>query len=243
MGELRLERREILACGEVVPRLRPAGDRVHDPIDQLADAGLAARRTDVAAEVLADDDVGGELAPERRDLDVLLLEDGLAGLIADVGGPDLPRDLVIRMDTRASPAAGEREALRRPALLIHPIEADAVRAAVAGRGRRCRRGALRHGRRRRRGLVLGGLHGGHRGGLAAVRGGGGRRGGVSLFARVGGGGGGLGGGGGCRGGGNPGPEMTRGSRRSPLSITGMPSPLVRAIAALSLHLETRNAGR
>jgi hypothetical protein len=42
----------------------------------------ALRRAEVAAEVLADDDVGGELAPEVGDLDVLLLEDALADSLA-----------------------------------------------------------------------------------------------------------------------------------------------------------------
>ena len=59
-------------------------------------------RVEVAAEVLADHDVGGELRPEVRDLDVLLLEDALAGLVGDAGGPVLPGDLVVRVDARAS---------------------------------------------------------------------------------------------------------------------------------------------
>jgi len=64
----------------------------------------------MAAEVLADDDVGGELAPGRRDLDVLLLEDVDALLVADAGGPGLPLDLVVGMDPWAGPAARESEA-------------------------------------------------------------------------------------------------------------------------------------
>ena len=86
VGELRLERVEVLGRGEVALGLGPGRDRVDDAVDELLDAGLALRRADVAAEVLADDDVGGELAPEVRDLDVLLLEDGLAALVADVRG-------------------------------------------------------------------------------------------------------------------------------------------------------------
>jgi len=38
-------------------------------------------------EVLADHDVGGKLAPEGRNLDVLLLEDVDALLVADCRGP------------------------------------------------------------------------------------------------------------------------------------------------------------
>ena len=45
-----------------------------------------------------------------RDLDVLLLEDGLAGLAGDGGGPELPLDLVVGVDVRvresALPASG-----------------------------------------------------------------------------------------------------------------------------------------
>ena len=123
---------EVVVRREVVLGLRPGGDRVDDAVDQLADGGLALRRAEVAAEVLADDDVGGELAPEVGDLDVLLLEDALAGLVGDAGGPVLPGDLVVGMDARAGPAALEGQA------------ADGGRAvqlgAVEGRRRTGRRG-------------------------------------------------------------------------------------------------------
>ena len=112
VGELGREGGEVLRRGEVVLGLGPGGDREDDAVDQLADAGLPLGRVEVAAEVLADDDVGGQLAPGRRDLDVLLLEDELAGLVADGGGPDLPGDLVVGMDARAGPAALEGEAAR-----------------------------------------------------------------------------------------------------------------------------------
>ena len=109
MGELGLERGQVLVAREVAVGLGPRGDRVDDAVDELADAVLALRRADVAAEVLADDDVGGELAPEAGDLDVLLLEHRLAGLAGDAGGPVLPRDLVVGVDAGAGPAALERE--------------------------------------------------------------------------------------------------------------------------------------
>ena len=60
-----------------------------------------------AAEVLADDDVGGQLAPERGNLDVLLLEDADALLVADAGDPGFPLDLVVRVHARTGPAARE----------------------------------------------------------------------------------------------------------------------------------------
>ena len=62
--QLGLERGQVLVGREVALGLGPGGDRVDDAVDELLDAVLALRRADVAAEVLADHDVGGELAPE-----------------------------------------------------------------------------------------------------------------------------------------------------------------------------------
>ncbi len=45
---------EVRVAGEVALGLGPAGDRVDDAIDELADARLALRGVEVAAEVLAD---------------------------------------------------------------------------------------------------------------------------------------------------------------------------------------------
>ncbi len=83
---------------------------MHHAIDELPDGRLPLRRAEVTAEVLAHDDVRGELAPGGGDLHVLLLEDELARLVADGSGPDLPGDLVVRMDAGPGPAALEREA-------------------------------------------------------------------------------------------------------------------------------------
>src|SRR5262249_4057969 len=113
---------------EIVLRLRPGGDAVDYPVDQLPDAGLPPRRPDVAAEVLAHDDVGRELAPELRDLDVLLLEDELARLVADGRRPRLPADLVVGVGPWARPAPLEGEALGLVALAVGPVEAGAPRA-------------------------------------------------------------------------------------------------------------------
>ena len=107
-----------------------AGDRVDDAVDELADAGLALRRAEVAAEVLADHDVGGELAPELGDFDVLLLEDALAALVGDAGGPALPGDLVVRVDARAGPATLEGQAVGGLAVRGGAIEAGAIGAGV-----------------------------------------------------------------------------------------------------------------
>src|SRR5205814_4900377 len=77
---------------------------------------------------------GRELRPEVRDLDVLLLEDELARLVADGGGPRLPGDLVVGMDARSGPAALEREALGGMAVAVGPVEAGAVGAAQLAEG-------------------------------------------------------------------------------------------------------------
>ena len=126
VGQLRLERGEVLVRGEVAVGLRPGRDGVDDAVDELPDAVLPLGRADVAAEVLADDDVRRELAPGGRDLDVLLLEDGLAGLAGDAGGAVLPGDLVVRVDAGAGPPALEGEAAGPLAR-----EAGTVRAAQA----------------------------------------------------------------------------------------------------------------
>src|SRR5690349_2775551 len=113
MRQFGLERREIFVGREIALILGPARDRVDDAVDELLDAVLAAGRPEVAAEVLAHDDIGRELAPERGDLDVLLLEDRLARLVADRCRPRLPGDLVIGMDAGPGPAALEAEATNR----------------------------------------------------------------------------------------------------------------------------------
>ena len=113
--QLRLEGGQVLVAGEVALRGRPAGDGVDDTVDELADAVLALWRADVAAEVLADHDVGGQLAPEGGHLDVVLLEDGLAGLVGDAGAPRLPGHLVVGVDAGRRPATLEGEARERRA--------------------------------------------------------------------------------------------------------------------------------
>ena len=78
--QLGLEGLRLFLVGEVVALAAPGADRRDDAADHLLDARLALGRGHAAAEVLLRDDVGGGLAPELRELDVLLLE----------GGPSLP---------------------------------------------------------------------------------------------------------------------------------------------------------
>ena len=95
----------VLGGGEVAVVAAPVGDRPGHPVDELADRvlPLALRGTAVAAghvavEVLADDDVGGELAPAAGNLAVGLLEDRPAALVLDLRRAEVPVDLVKRAD-------------------------------------------------------------------------------------------------------------------------------------------------
>ena len=92
---------------EVVLPPGPLGDGLDHASDQLLDRPLAFRRAHLAAEVFRDDDVRRLLGPEARHLDVALLEDDLALLVADDGGPQFPVDLVKRVD--AGPGEIPRE--------------------------------------------------------------------------------------------------------------------------------------
>ncbi len=73
-------------------------------MDELAHGGLAAMLLrvgalgDVAVEILRDGDLGGEDAPAFRYFHILLLEDGLAGIIGNFGGALLPFDFVVGVD-------------------------------------------------------------------------------------------------------------------------------------------------
>ena len=91
---------QVLGRREVALRLGPAPDRVDDPRDQAAHALLAVRRAELAAEVLRRDDVRRGLAPGARDLDPVLLEDGLASLVVDHSRTQLPGDLVVGVASR-----------------------------------------------------------------------------------------------------------------------------------------------
>ena len=61
VGELVLERGRIGLGGEVAAFAAPLADGVRDARDHLLDAGLATRRAELAAEVLADHDICGHL--------------------------------------------------------------------------------------------------------------------------------------------------------------------------------------
>ncbi len=85
----------VLRRGEVAALLAPVGDGVDDAMHQLADAGLALRRAQLAVKIFAGDDIGGGLRPVRRNFDIALLEDDLALIVADRGRAGLPCYFVV----------------------------------------------------------------------------------------------------------------------------------------------------
>jgi hypothetical protein len=93
------ERLEVVFAREIVLLSGPRGNRVHDASDELLDAPLALGRTDHAAKILGDNNVGRLLRPEPWNFDVALLEDYRPLLIADDGRPHLPFDLVEWIDS------------------------------------------------------------------------------------------------------------------------------------------------
>ena len=115
--QLVVERVGVRVGGEVALGLAPVGDGPRDAVDELAEAVLALpvlRRAvaagEVAVEVLRGDDVRRELAPRRRKLDVLLLEDDLARVALDGGVARAPLDAV----ERVGPSVEKVRAMVRP---------------------------------------------------------------------------------------------------------------------------------
>src|SRR5438094_166289 len=84
--------------------------------DELAHAALALRRAERAAEVLRHHDVGGELRPRLRHLDVALFEDGLAALAGDDRRADLPLDGLVGVGPCRDEAPRDGEAAPRRAV-------------------------------------------------------------------------------------------------------------------------------
>src|SRR5262249_45234348 len=70
VGELVGERVAVIRGGEVALRLAPFGERADHPADQLAHAPLTRRRAERTTEVLRHHDIGRELRPRLRHLNV-----------------------------------------------------------------------------------------------------------------------------------------------------------------------------
>jgi len=95
---------------EVSLGVSPVADSLGDAGDELADAGLALGRVELAVEILAGDDVCGRHRPVLGDLDVFLLEDHVALGVGDLSGTEFPFDFVVGRDARLREEATEGEA-------------------------------------------------------------------------------------------------------------------------------------
>ena len=67
---------------------------------KLADGGFAFAGVLLAVKIFGDDDLGGQQRPGLGHLDVLLLEDDLAGVVGDFRRAPFPFDLVEGLDLR-----------------------------------------------------------------------------------------------------------------------------------------------
>ncbi len=114
VGELVLEDLGVRVGCEVAVFLAGFDVLADDAVDQRLEAGFTLRGADGATEVLRGDDRRRVEAPERRELDTLLLEDCLAGL--PVGLDDvtkLPLHGVVRMDAFRGEHSIDRQAFAR----------------------------------------------------------------------------------------------------------------------------------
>ncbi len=98
-GQFVLEDLGVGARGEVAVLAASRAVGVHDPVDQLPQRPLPARRAGRPAEVLAGNNVGGVHRPELRELHSPLLEvDRAVPPVGHDDVPGLPGDLVVRVD-------------------------------------------------------------------------------------------------------------------------------------------------
>jgi hypothetical protein len=130
VGELVAERVAVLGRAEVARGVAPLADLPDDARDELLHAVLALRRSDVAAEVLGDDDVGRELGPRAGHLDVGLLEHRVALLVGDAGAAQLPLDGLEGVVPRPREVARDRQAPNPPGA-PSPASHRAQRRAVS----------------------------------------------------------------------------------------------------------------
>ena len=104
----------LLVVGEVAAREAVVADRVDHPVDDLAQAALAARVVHAVAEVLRGDDAHRRVGPVERELAVVLPEDlalgpAVARGLHDDGLARTPRHLVVGMRPRTGEPARDRE--------------------------------------------------------------------------------------------------------------------------------------
>ena len=99
----------IFGGAEVAIVHAPVADGFSDAGNELADAGFALGRADMAVQILAGHDVGGGDGPVFRGLDVFLFEDGVALGIGDLGEAEFPLDFVVGGDAGLGEVAAELE--------------------------------------------------------------------------------------------------------------------------------------
>jgi hypothetical protein len=110
VAELLVEDPGLLDVDEVAALEAPLGDRVGDPVDDLAQGALALGRAGGAAEVLLGDDVRGVHRPGGGELDAELLEgDRPVQVVRDAGVAQLPLDLVVRVDALGREVAADAD--------------------------------------------------------------------------------------------------------------------------------------
>ena len=90
MCELIGEPSGLVRVGEVAALGAPAADRADNPVDHLTERVLAIGTAEPASKVLLGDDVDGVLRPRGRELDAVLLEDGLAAGAGNECAPPAP---------------------------------------------------------------------------------------------------------------------------------------------------------
>ena len=97
-GQLAVEPLAVFGAGEVAVVNAPIGNRAADAMDQLPHAVFALRRANFAVEVLAHDDVGGQLAPEWSGTSQSVCSNSTSPDFAlDGGGAQIPLDGVERV--------------------------------------------------------------------------------------------------------------------------------------------------
>src|SRR5262245_11158916 len=96
-GQVTIESLGVVFAGKVAVGFSPVGDRARDAMNKLPHAALALRRAVFAIKILAHDDIGGQLRPERRNLSILWLEHQLAVFVLDLRAAQFPLHRVERI--------------------------------------------------------------------------------------------------------------------------------------------------
>ena len=85
-GQIAVEILTVFGRFEVSISDTPIGDRPHDAVDQLTNAGFTLRRSRLTVEVLADDDIRRQGGPCLGNLAVRLLEKDFTRFVFDLSG-------------------------------------------------------------------------------------------------------------------------------------------------------------